>query len=287
MSFCWAACQVLIYLPVVVISIIILVTNYAAVTCGSGGLGDLVTIFFCGLLLTSYLKTAFVKAGEVPVSWVDGNTFESYDIEERPLPPFSANKLQCFEKRFNGTQRYCGVCKAYKPDRCHHCDMCGQCVLRMDHHCIFVANCVGHHNYKHFVLFLFYIVVNGGWVVFRNASFLGRTKIRLSEFSCTAAIMLSSIMAACGGFVMFFFLLMHCYLIKTNKTTVDAMSRSPLSWDNSQLRSNIELAMGTDHPFWWFFPVTPTLPPGDTFRVRGQPIGEDPEFTIKIQLEGD
>ena len=31
----------------------------------------------------------------------------------------------------------CQKCHGVKPERCHHCSLCGRCCLKMDHHCLF------------------------------------------------------------------------------------------------------------------------------------------------------
>lgn len=46
--------------------------------------------------------------------------------EESPLSPSTDP---------DDLKRKCHACMVYKPDRVHHCSVCGYCVLRMDHHC--------------------------------------------------------------------------------------------------------------------------------------------------------
>ncbi|KMT11075.1 hypothetical protein BVRB_5g111630 isoform A [Beta vulgaris subsp. vulgaris] len=62
-------------------------------------------------------------------------------------------------KRKSGDLRFCQKCSHYKPPRAHHCRVCKRCVLRMDHHCIWINNCVGHANYKVFFIFVLYAVI--------------------------------------------------------------------------------------------------------------------------------
>lgn len=50
----------------------------------------------------------------------------------------------------------CGNCELRRPERAHHCWRCDTCVLRMDHHCSLVGNCIGWRNHKYFVLLQFY-----------------------------------------------------------------------------------------------------------------------------------
>jgi palmitoyltransferase len=72
----------------------------------------------------------------------------SQDEEEEAAETCKSNS----EKR----RRFCRKCTQWKPERCHHCSVCGRCVLKMDHHCVWIANCVGAYNYKFFLLFLLY-----------------------------------------------------------------------------------------------------------------------------------
>lgn len=62
-------------------------------------------------------------------------------------------------RTMSGSVRYCHRCVVVKPDRAHHCSICQRCVLKMDHHCPWVNNCVCFYNYKFFMLFLGYALV--------------------------------------------------------------------------------------------------------------------------------
>ena len=52
--------------------------------------------------------------------------------------------------------KICKYCHEVKPLRAHHCSLCGICVLKMDHHCPWINNCIGQNNQRYFLLFLFH-----------------------------------------------------------------------------------------------------------------------------------
>ncbi|WVR05338.1 hypothetical protein IAU60_002352 [Kwoniella sp. DSM 27419] len=60
-------------------------------------------------------------------------------------------------KKGNHAPRYCKTCEHYKPPRAHHCRQCKTCVLKLDHHCPWIGNCVGFHNQGHFLRFLLWV----------------------------------------------------------------------------------------------------------------------------------
>ena len=53
---------------------------------------------------------------------------------------------------YDKTCEKCG--NRWKPPRAYHCSTCDRCVFKMDHHCVWINNCVGAGNAKYFLQFV-------------------------------------------------------------------------------------------------------------------------------------
>ncbi|MFH4981317.1 hypothetical protein AB6A40_008026 [Gnathostoma spinigerum] len=50
---------------------------------------------------------------------------------------------------------FCSTCLIKRPIRSKHCAICDRCIRGFDHHCPWIANCVGESNHLFFVIYIF------------------------------------------------------------------------------------------------------------------------------------
>ncbi|XP_077232775.1 putative protein S-acyltransferase 16 isoform X2 [Tasmannia lanceolata] len=147
--------QNFISLPILVVYSVILFLYYTTVfviidewlglNTSPGFMNALIFTGFAFMCIVNYTIAIVRDPGNVPASFVP-------DVEDPETPIHEI-------KRKGGDLRYCQKCSHYKPPRAHHCRVCRRCVLRMDHHCVWINNCVGHANYKVFFVFVLYAVI--------------------------------------------------------------------------------------------------------------------------------
>ncbi|KAG2262520.1 hypothetical protein Bca52824_069599 [Brassica carinata] len=131
-----------------------------------------------------------------------------------------------------GTEaRKCDKCFAYKPLRTHHCRVCRRCVLKMDHHCVWINNCVGYANYKAFFLLVFYATV----ACIHSTVLLVCCVFKNGE-SYAGNVPLKTFMVSCGVFMIGLSITLgtllgwHIYLIAHNMTTIEHYNSKRALW---------------------------------------------------------
>ncbi|XVE76388.1 hypothetical protein DITRI_Ditri12bG0168600 [Diplodiscus trichospermus] len=162
------------------------------------------------LCVLNYGFAIFADPGRVPFSFMP-------DIEDSGVPIHEI-------KRKGGDLRYCQKCSHFKPPRAHHCRVCKRCVLRMDHHCIWISNCVGHANYKVFFVFVVYAVIA---CIYSLVLLVGsvtndsQKDERQSADSFRILYVISGLLLVPLSVALSVLLGWHIYLVLQNKTTIE------------------------------------------------------------------
>jgi len=206
------------------------------------------------LLLLCYVRCVLVYPGHVPdeVFWFfkDG---------------VAANKanMPMYERKQSGEYRNCRRCNKYKPDRCHHCSVCGVCVLKMDHHCPWIYNCVGFYNYKYFFLLLFYVTLDTHMIFWTMTESMIRAVDENAPFMTMFCLLFGLSLCFFLGTVISLFFSFHVWLMLQAMTTIEFCEKKGVAQNVANYESlfnlgiigNIQSTLG-QNPLCWLIPVS-------------------------------
>ncbi|CAI5783915.1 palmitoyltransferase ZDHHC2 isoform X1 [Podarcis lilfordi] len=291
------SCQWLIYwVPVLFIGSIVAWSYYAYVgqlcLITMTNIGEKVVCLlayhlFFTMFVWSYWKTIFTSpmnpSKEYHLTYADKELLDRETRSEihQEVLRRAAKDLPVYTRTMSGAIRYCDRCQLVKPDRCHHCSVCDKCILKMDHHCPWVNNCVGFSNYKFFLLFLAYSLLYCLFIVATDLQYfikfwtngLPDTQAKFHiMFLFFAAAMFSVSLSSLFGY--------HCWLVTKNKSTLEAF-RAPVFRHGTDKNGfslgfdkNLRQVFG-DEKKYWLLPVFSSLGDGCSFPTCL--VNQDPE----------
>eukprot|EP00929_Paragymnodinium_shiwhaense_P045366 TRINITY_DN23189_c0_g1_i1.p1 TRINITY_DN23189_c0_g1~~TRINITY_DN23189_c0_g1_i1.p1 ORF type:complete len:318 (-),score=31.27 TRINITY_DN23189_c0_g1_i1:285-1238(-) len=190
------------------------------------------------------------------------------------------------EVKQDGLPRYCKWCECYKPDRCHHCRVCRSCILRMDHHCPWIANCVGFGNHKFFLLLVFYALLACLFIACTMTETLQRALIEETTFVRRFMVVFTMTLASMMSTLLMLFLSLHLWLTLRATTTIEfcekAYKRNGASPNQASIYDigfyeNVKSVLGP-YPVLWLLPWG--LPEGEGLQF---PVNPEAKNAIEQQ----
>ncbi|XP_067850223.1 palmitoyltransferase ZDHHC13-like [Heptranchias perlo] len=94
-------------------------------------------------------------------TWTAGPGYLRASEEEKKRTVVALAEADCLDPRI-----FCTMCLIRKPLRSKHCAICDCCVAKYDHHCLWIASCVGAWNQRYFVSFLFFLLTLVVWMTY-------------------------------------------------------------------------------------------------------------------------
>ena len=132
----------------------------------------------------------------------------------------------------------------------------------MDHHCPWIANCVGYYNYKFFFLMIFYgsICLNIFTATFWEAVYVYFHDPNRNPYFCFFVVFSYSLLSILTVIVFLFFNF-HLYLLTSNYTTIEYCEKKRqghsafvVSPYKTTLCSSFRNAFGP-YPLLWLWPI--------------------------------
>ncbi|EEE67131.1 probable protein S-acyltransferase 12 isoform X1 [Oryza sativa Japonica Group] len=258
------------YLMLAFVAAIVAVSYYAVVVytwgpllLGGGAAAGAAAVLVAfhlllAMIIWCYLMVVFTDPGAVPENWRHASEEDGIGVNSRTI---SYNWDATYPNpEGQSAQKYCSRCQNGKPPRCHHCSVCNRCVLKMDHHCVWVVNCVGARNYKYFLLFLVYTfvetVLDTLVLLPYFIEFFRDESRRSSSPGDIAILFVTFVLNLAFALSLLCFIGMHASLVTSNTTSIEVHERrNSVSWKyDLGWRKNLEQVFGTKK-LLWFLPL--------------------------------
>jgi hypothetical protein len=226
--------------------------------------------FLSFMVLLCYFKSILTHPGTIPDRETAGHTGWEYVAQEARLLGTDTFSVTQHETKRSGEKRHCKWCAKYKPDRCHHCRVCRMCILKMDHHCPWIYNCVGFGNHKYFFLLLLYTVLSTNMISFTMLDSVRGATGSETAFGKMFLLLFGQTLATFLALLSTLFFAFHIWLMLKSMTTIEFCEKSMkrTAYDSSAydrgVCGNMRAVLG-DYPALWLLPVAPPSGDGLTF----------------------
>lgn len=193
-----------------------------------------VGILYVALLafsLSMYYAACFVDPGYLPV------------VKKRPVKLTATSSTEAAESDEEGSTmlkfqtsegdfkyRQCDFCEIQQPMRTKHCEDCGKCVRKYDHHCPWLEACIGERNHKFFWLFLLATSALTPWTLYMTWNGIEYQPQWGDWIKTNILLMINILIEVAGGFIVVGLLSFHTFLMLRGLTTWEAASRERITY---------------------------------------------------------
>eukprot|EP00057_Strongylocentrotus_purpuratus_P022852 XP_011677326.1 PREDICTED: probable palmitoyltransferase ZDHHC12 [Strongylocentrotus purpuratus] len=181
--------------------------------------------------IASFMNPGYVTLDEERNGWShvdssDEETAEDSGGEDNE----ETQKMVKEKKKKDQAQRKCSYCNIKQPVRTKHCEDCGRCVRRFDHHCPWLENCVGERNHRFFWFFLLCQATLIIWAIrITWGGFHWHPTIQ-DWLRSNALYLICMLVLSVGAAAVISLLCCHTFMLFTNQTTWEFMSRHRITY---------------------------------------------------------
>ncbi|KAL7720132.1 Palmitoyltransferase [Entamoeba marina] len=234
----------------------------------------LISFFPYILMCITFYKIVMISPGETPQLYIPNVPEKELEYAKQRYDISVMKDQKLIDMLYPA--RYCGICKQFRPPRSYHCKKCGVCILKRDHHCPWIGQCVGYFNHKYFIQFLFYATISLFVGVIWHAFGLGFSLLYGEEKPTDAFRIFGFIIDISLGFAVGLLLMTHVHSICINTTGQESIELSHLRKKGVTKLRHSNYHMGVFHNLQsvlgerlidWIYP-TPVKGDGVNFRKR-------------------